>query len=231
VHLFHANNENAAMIDVNQAISEILAKRKQVPPQHSLLVGISGIDGSGKGYLTGQIVTLLQRQGQKAVSITTDGWLNLPHKRFSSERPAVPFYEHAIRFDDMFTQLILPLKEKRTHDVVADFAEETASEYHPHRYHFEDIDIIMLEGIYLFKRAYCDYFELAFWVACTFKTALERALHRGQEGLPPDETIRAYKTIYFPAQRIHFARDNPRAAADFVINNDLRITSGSVGGA
>ncbi len=219
------------MIDVNQAIAEILAKRKRVPPQRSLLVGISGIDGSGKGYLTGQIVTLLQRQGQKAVGISTDGWLNLPHKRFNSERPAVHFYENAIRFDDLFTQLILPLKEKRTHDVVADFAEETASEYHPHRYHFEGIDIIVLEGIYLFKRAYCDYFDLAFWVACTFKTALERALRRGQEGLPPDETTRAYQTIYFPAQRIHFARDNPRAAADFVINNDLHITSGSVGGA
>ncbi|SRR6266704_2546723 len=231
MHLFHANNEDAAMIDVNQAIAEILAKRKQVPPQRSLLVGISGIDGSGKGYLTGQIVTLLQRQGQKAVGINTDGWLNLPHKRFNSERPAVHFYENAIRFDDMFTQLILPLKEKRTHDVVADFAEETASEYHPHRYHFEGINIIVLEGIYLFKRAYCDYFDLAFWVACTFKTALERALRRGQEGLPPDETIRAYQTIYFPAQRIHFARDNPRTAADFVINNDLHITSGSVGGA
>ncbi len=217
--------KDAAMIDVNQAKAEILAKRKRVPPQRSLLVGISGIDGSGKGYLTSQIVTLLLRQGQKAVGINTDGWLNLPHIRFHSERPAEHFYGHAIRFDDMFTQLILPLKEKRTHDVLADFAEETASEYHPHQYHFEGIDIIVLEGIYLFKRTYCDYFDLAFWVACTFETALERALLRGQEGLLPDETIRAYQTIYFPAQRIHFARDNPRAAADFVINNDPRITS------
>jgi uridine kinase len=230
VHLFHANNKDAAMIDVNQAIAEILAKRKQVSPQHSLLVGISGIDGSGKGYLTDQIVTLLQRQGQKAVGINTDGWLNLPHKRFDSEQPAAHFYEHAIRFDDMFTQLILPLKEKRAHDVVADCAEETASEYHPHQYHFEGIDIIVLEGIYLFKHAYRDYFDLAFWVDCTFKTALERALRRGQEGLPPEETIRAYQTIYFPAQRIHFARDYPRAAADFVINNDPRIVSVGVRG-
>jgi uridine kinase len=225
MQLFSTNKEDAAMIDVNQAKAEILAKRKRVPPQRSLLVGISGIDGSGKGYLTSQIVTLLQRQGQKAVGINTDGWLNLPHKRFHSELPAMHFYEHAIRFDDMFTQLILPLKEKRMHDVVADFAEETASEYHAHRYHFEGIDIIVLEGIFLFKRTYCDYFDLAFWVACTFETALERALRRGQEGLLPDETIRAYQTIYFPAQRIHFARDNPQAAADFVINNDPRITS------
>jgi uridine kinase len=199
------------------------SRREQIPMQRSLLAGISGIDGSGKGYLTGQIVSQLQRQGQHAVAINADGWLNLPDKRFNPARPAQHFYEHAIRFDDMFTQLILPLKEKRTHDVVADLAEETAHQYSPHRYHFVEIDIIVLEGIYLFKRAYRDYFDLAFWIQCTFETALERALRRSQEGLPPDETIRAYQTLYFPAQHIHFSRDQPRTSADFVVNNDPRL--------
>ncbi len=213
------------VIDVNRAIVELLATRKRVPVRHSLLAGISGIDGCGKGYLTSQIVYQLQRQGQHAVAINADNWLNLPHKRFNSEQSAQHFYDYAIRFDDMFTQLILPLKEKRTHDLVADLAEEKASEYYPYRYQFEEIDIIVLEGIYLFKRAYRDYFDLALWVECTFKTALERALCRGQEGLPPDETIRAYQNIYFPAQQIHFSRDHPRTYADFVINNDPRLLS------
>jgi uridine kinase len=52
---------------------------------------------------------------------------------------------------------------------------------------------------------------------------LERALARGQEGLPPGETIHAYKTIYFPAQAIHFARDNPKTAAGAIIPNDQRL--------
>jgi uridine kinase len=60
-------------------------------------------------------------------------------------------------------------------------------------------------------------------VECSFETALERALTRGQEGLPPDETIRAYETIYFPAERIHFALDDPKGSADAVIVNDDRI--------
>ena len=33
-----------------------------------------------------------------------------------------------------------------------------------------------------------------------------------------------YETIYFPAQRIHFAVDMPELAADEVIVNDPRIT-------
>jgi len=155
---------------------------------------------------------------------TTERPRNLPARRFSQVRPGEHFYENAIRFQELFDQLVLPLRGRRTHEVVADFAEETATAYRPHPYRFEDIDVILLEGIFLFKRAWRPHFDLALWVDCTFETALERALRRGQEGLLPDETIRAYETIYFPAQRIHFARDEPRAGADLVVPNDHRLT-------
>jgi len=157
-------------------------------------------------------------------NINIDGWLNLPARRFSQDRPGEHFYEHAIRFEELFDQLVLPLRARRTHEVVADFAEETATAYRPHAYRYENVDVILLEGIFLFKRAWRPHFDLALWLDCTFETALERALRRGQEGLPPGETIRAYETIYFPAQRIHFARDEPRAGADLVVPNDHRLT-------
>jgi uridine kinase len=57
-------------------------------------------------------------------------------------------------------------------------------------------------------------------VECSFEKALVRAIKRCQEGLPPKETIRAFETIYFPAQRIHLQRDHPRAAADLILPND-----------
>ena len=47
-----------------------------------------------------------------------------------------------------------------------------------------------------------------------------RAVERAQEGLPPQETIRAYETIYLPARRIHLARDDPRRAATLIVDND-----------
>ncbi|MBI4640077.1 MAG: uridine kinase [Candidatus Tectomicrobia bacterium] len=215
------------MTTIDEAVAAIHAKRQEIPCHRSMLVGITGIDGCGKGYLTGRVVAQLQQQGLKAVGINVDGWLNLPYKRFNKDNPAEHFYEHAIRFDEMFQQLILPLKEHRKHSIVADFAEETATEYRKHTYRFEDVDIIVLEGIYLLKRAYRHDFDLTFWVDCTFETALERALQRGQEGLPPDETIRAYETIYFPAQQIHFTMDDPKSAADIILSNDSRIGGGT----
>lgn len=205
---------------MNDAISAIFAK---LPARRSVLVGVSGIDGAGKGYLTGKLVAELQRQGVRAVGIGVDGWLNLPAVRFNRENPAQHFYDHALRFDEMFAQLVLPLREARSVSLVADYAEETATTYRKHLYEYAKVDVIVLEGIYLFKRAYRQHFDLAFWVDCTFETALERALQRGQEGLPPAVTIRAYETIYFPAQQIHFVRDNTRTVADMVIVNDSRV--------
>ena len=82
---------------------------------------------------------------------------------------------------------------------------------------------MLVEGIYLLRRDLRAHYDVAAWVECSFATALERALARGQEGLAPEETIRAYRTIYFPAQEIHFARDEPRAAASTILTNDPRL--------
>ena len=211
------------MSPVQQVAEALLDRRRAVPPGESMLVAVSGIDGSGKGYVTGQLVAELRRRGVHAVAVNIDGWLNLPSRRFGTDRPAEHFYHHAIRFEEMFEQLILPLKRQRSVRVEADFAEETAQDYRRHTYDFRDVDVIVLEGIYLLKRAFRQYYDWTLWVDCSFETALERALGRGQEGLPPDETVRAYRTIYFPAQEVHFRLDGPRAAADAVWVNDPRL--------
>lgn len=213
----------STMPEIEPAVRMILDARARTPARRSVLVGISGIDGSGKGYVTARLAAALEERGLGVANVNVDGWLNLPHRRFNEQDPAAHFYAHAIRFDELFARLVLPLKARRSHRLVADFAEETATAYRPHTYCFEDVDVILLEGIFLLKRTYRDHFDLSFWVDCTFETALERAIRRGQEGLPAAATIRAYDTIYFPAQRIHAERDDPRSAASAIIVNDPRL--------
>lgn len=210
------------MSSVPAVVDKILEVRQQVPAQRSVLVAVSGIDGSGKGYITAKIVEALHARGVRVAGINTDGWLHLPHIRFNTANPAEHFYLNAIRFDDMFAQLVLPLRGRRSLRIDVDFAEELASEYRRHTYEFEDVEVIVLEGIYLLKRAFQAYYDLSFWIECSFETALERAIARGQEGLPPEETVNAYRTIYFPAQEIHFVRDDPRGAATAIVHNDPR---------
>jgi uridine kinase len=208
---------------IEAALEEIVAARRRVPTSRSVLAAVSGIDGSGKGFVSAEIVRALEARGYRVAGINIDGWLNLPQVRFSEENPAEHFYRHAIRFEALFSELLIPLRDRRSVRVESDFAEETATTYRKELWAFDDVDVIVVEGIYLLKRELRSHHDVSFWIDCSFATALERALARGQEGLPPEDTIRAYRTIYFPAQEIHFTSDEPRAAATAVIPNDPRL--------
>jgi uridine kinase len=209
--------------DLPAVVEEIVARRANHPPESALLVGLSGIDGSGKGHVARQLVSALIARGLRVGSFNVDGWLNLPPVRIDPARPAENFYENALRLDEMFDRLVLPLKKKRSVNVTMDYVEETASDYRPYTYEFSDLDVIVVEGVYLFKPAYRPHFDLAVWLDCSWETALERSIARAQEGLPPDETVKAYRTIYFPAEEIHFRRDDPRRVADLILPNDPHL--------
>jgi len=208
---------------IGDVVARILHDLENVSEQQSLLVGISGIDGSGKGYVTRQIKSQLAQESVSVANVNIDGWLNLPDKRFSQTEPGEHFYGNAIRFEEFFRQLALPLRNNRSLSLVADFAAETATEFRKHTYTFKDVDVVLAEGIFLFKRQYRRLFDLTVWVDCSFSTALDRAIKRGQEELPPEATIKAYETIYFPAQLIHLKQDRPRESADLIINNDENL--------
>jgi len=185
-------------------------------------VAVSGIDGSGKGFVAARIVEALRARALRAAGVNSDGWLNLPDRRFSRVNPVEHFYLHAIRFDELFAGLVLPLRDRRSLRVTVDHADETATGYREETYAFDDVDVIVLEGIYLLKPAFRAYYDLSVWIECSFETALERAVNRAQEGLPPHETMHAYQSIYHPAQQIHFVRDDPRRAATLIVDNDPR---------
>ena len=131
----------------------------------------------------------------------------------------------------MFARLVLPLRENRSAHVTMDWVEETATTSRPYTYDFDDLDIIVLEGAYLFKRAYRGHFDLAVWVDCSWETALERSVAQSQEELPPDDTVQRYRMMFFPAEQIHFARDDPRGRADIIVPNDPLLTERKAAGA
>jgi uridine kinase len=204
----------------NQLVEEIRGAHASLAASRAFLVGISGIDGSGKGWIARRLARMLEDTGLGVALLGVDLWLNLPPVRFSADRPGKHFYQHALRLEELLARAVLPLREWGRLDLVFDAVEETATAYRPERWSFGEVDVIVLEGIFLFKRGLRAHYDLAVWLDCSFETALERALARGQEGLPPGETVRAYETIYFPAQRVHFEADDPRNGADRVLNND-----------
>ena len=211
------------MHDFQRLVDRIVGLRRRVSLRRAVLVAITGIDASGKGYCAARVDALLAERGLRTALLNVDGWLELPHRRFSAVDPARHFYACALRFDAMFATLVLPLRDTRSIRVDVEHADETASAYRARRYEYDDLDVIVLEGIFLLKRQLVGFYDLSVWIDCTFETALERAIARAQEGLSATETADAYRRVYFPAQRLHLELDEPRAAACVVVRNDPRL--------
>ena len=193
------------------------------PDRHARVVALSGIDASGKGHIARRLADILGRAGLRVALLNVDGWLTLPDVRFGREDPGRHFYLHAFRFGEMFSTLVDPLARTGEVALVADYTEETATDYRKYTYSYDHINTVLLEGIFLFRRDLRPRYDFAVWIDCSFETALQRAVARGQEGLSPEQTVAAFETVYFPAQRLHFAVDCPRESADFVFINDDRV--------
>lgn len=214
------------IVSLDKAVALVQQARKRTSPERSTLAAISGIDGSGKGYVAEQLRVRLSTAGINVAVIGIDAWLNLPAVRIATDNPGPHFYQHAIRFGAMFEQLVLPLQAKRSLTLEFDAAEETANAFHREARTYHDVDIILLEGVFLLQPDFMPHYDLSIWIECSFETALERAIARGQEGLSPETTTEAYRTIYFPAQRFHFERDRPQDLATVIVPNDPRIGAG-----
>jgi uridine kinase len=210
------------MPDAPAVIAERLASRARARSGGSLIVALSGIDGSGKSYTANLLHRALERRGIRTALVRADDWLSPPRQRFGSARTGRHFFENAMRFDAMFGQVVRPLRRDRRIDVTLTLGGPSGF-LRRQRYRFSDVDIVLLEGIFLLRRELLPNYDRTIWIDCTFRTALERALRRDQEGLSPEQLDHDYRTIYFPAQHLHATRDAPRERAGLVLLNDHRL--------
>lgn len=198
----------------------VRARAIRLGTSRAALVAISGIDGAGKGFLARELERELTASGLRVATISVDPWQNPQTLRFGGPDAGHHFYEHALRLDALFEQLVLPLRASRSMRLETRLIRTDVDVWFDGIYDYRNVDVVVLEGIFLLKRELCHHYDLRVWVECSFETALRRALMRNQEGLPPEQIRADYERIYFAAQRHHFAADAPRTRADCVIYND-----------
>lgn len=203
------------VIDEAQLLSLVLDK---APADQCTIVAISGIKCSGKTEIALDLVDQLQAMEINTLHICADRWMN-PDIEFSEEEAGQVFYDNSIRFDELFDMLIAPLKRTGTAELSVELLMETTNEPYLHTYSSRGVRVVVLDGIFLFKRHLMSKVDMKIWVECPFETAKTRAVLTGKEGLPEDETQYLYETVYEPAMRLHMQKDEPVSCADLIIDN------------
>ena len=205
--------------DTPSLTKEVLSAYANHNKKTVFTVVISGIDASGKGHITKLLQQDLENKAYKVANINIDPWQNPIPVRLRNENPAENVYENIFRWNDFFEQLIFPLQKNKGINLETLGIRSDANIYEPLVYNFRDLDILLIDGILLLKKKYLSYYDYKIWIDCSFETGLKRALERNVEKLDRGKLVHDYQTFYYPAQRFHFEKDNPKKRADIIFDN------------
>ena len=183
-------------------------------------VAVSGIDASGKGYISKLLQEELESMGYKVANINIDPWQNPIPIRLRKENAAENVYSAIFRWNDFFEQLIFPLQKNKGMYLDTKGIHTHSDEYYSLVYDYKNMDIILIEGILLFKKQFISYYDYKIWIDCSFETGLGRAIQRNVEKLDEEKLVHDYHTFYYTAQRLHFERDKPKEEADLIFINE-----------
>jgi uridine kinase len=159
------------MDNITELATKVIAQYKLHISNELFTVAISGIDASGKGYITKLLRDTLDEKGYRVANINIDPWQNPISIRLRKENAVYNVYENIFRWKDFFEQLILPLKKKKSLYLETQVIRSDADVYYTLVYEYKHIDILLIEGILLFKRNT--------WLIITIKSGLIALLRRG----------------------------------------------------
>lgn len=185
-----------------------------------LVVGVSGIECSGKSTFAENLAHSLNEDGVSTHVVCIDRFLNPAPLRHQGDTLADAYYANTFRFEDLTNQIIEPARRagRICGDItVIDLENETLK---TQAVDTPGLDVLIIEGVFLFRDPLIGHFDLKIWVDIGFDAALKRAVRRPQEvDHYPNRTAitERYRARYFPAQRRHIKNDHPNERADLVV--------------
>jgi uridine kinase len=195
---------NAAQIE--SVLRDLQNKKESTK---ALVVAISGIEGGGKRALTEKVATALRLEGLSVAIVHTDDWEACESVRFNVMNSPEEYYLNAYRFDEMIEQLILPLKlfgNIKTSVSLKDVINPRTVEYD-----FHDIDIVLIEGVYLLQEAYLDLYDYTCWVESDFDAAYQRLTEQSNIEQSQEAILNIFELMIN-----HIYTDNPQGHADSI---------------
>lgn len=187
------------------------------------IVGISGLDASGKSQTATLLAKQLRDKGKNILSLSGDSF-QFPRaykEDFQEETWAQQHMLRTINFAKMKTELLEPLQTLPASlpiDIIDYDTKEQVRTAIPLEYPL----IVILESIYLFSRELAVYFNYKIFLDISVEESLKRAkarprdleLYGGETGVE-----KKYTAKNFPGYLEFDRLENPKQYADVVIDN------------
>ena len=197
----------------------ILGYHKDLP----ILVGIDGVDASGKTTLADELTNRLEKSGRQIIRASIDGFHNPRAIRYRKGRNSpIGYYQDSFNHQLIIDKLLKPLSSGDLKYKEAAFDYRIDDEVNVPTKKADKDAILIMDGIFLFRPELVNYWDIKIFIAVSFEVTVPRAIKRAKDRESPDseqEIIDIYNCRYIPGQKLYFQEANPHEKADILIDN------------
>jgi len=197
--------------------NHILQIQKPTPT----IVGISGVDASGKTTFAKKLTQNLKQQTDRQIlSTSIDNFHNPRSTRYSKGKDSPEgYYYDSFNLDALKNKLLNPISKGEPQVKLKHFDNTINVEVECEPTKVKSDAILILEGIFLFRDELVNYFDYKIWLDIDFDTMLKRGIAR-------DGIEESYRKRYIPGQKLHLKDVNPIRLANYVVKSK-NLTSNS----
>jgi len=188
-------------------------------PNQPLVVGINGVDTSGKTELTKKLSDYLQANGKKVQTVHTDDFHNPKKIRYDGPDEAKNYYLKSFDYTKITTEILEPIKQNNCLQKTITHLNLQTDEFDLIKtYDIDQDTFVLFEGVFLFRPELVKFLDYKIFVHIPFEMMKQRAAIRD---LPTQgqEVMRKYEQKYIPAQQKYIAEISPHLIADLVTDN------------
>ena len=136
------------------------------PPEGPMVVGITGVDASGKSVMTTLLAEELVRSGISVQVVRLDDFHLMRNERHvEGLSEPVQFYEHIFDFERLRNEILKPIRDEgnlETTLICLDVLENTWTV--ERQYLVNDGTVVLLEGVFLFRPDIAHFLDLIIYL-------------------------------------------------------------------
>ena len=198
---------------------KILAEIKTKKNDKAFVVGISGIDTSGKTKFAEALRKFLISKNYRVQTINLDDFHNPKKVRYSGDNQADNYYNKSFNIKTIVEKLLIPIHQKSIFSAKLTLLNLHTDKYEIEKeFSFDQDTIVIFEGVFLFRKELSPYIDYKVFIEVPFEESKHRAEVRDVP-IYGEEVLKKYDEKYLPAQKKYLDESPPSKIADMIIDN------------
>ena len=193
---------------------------------HPLRVGIDGVDGAGKTFLTDELVTPIEEYSRSVIRASIDGFHNPRNIRYRRGKDSPEgYYRDSFNNEAIITNLLHPLGpggnlEYRLaiYDCRNDRPVQSPCLVAPKN------AVLLFDGVFLHRPMLSPFWDFSIFIDVDFDVSVSRAVDRDMGGerksLESEKYERKFLHRYAEGQVLYLQKVRPKDLASLVVNNN-----------